>query len=251
MMTSQAQIISLTAIIIDDELHGRDNLKKLLEIYCADIHILGCADSVTSAKKLVEIFKPDVVFLDINMPVLDGFDFLNEFDERNFMVVFVSAHEEFGINAIKANVDDYLLKPIDIKELKQTVKKLFAIINKKITVEPIPKTDKLVLPASHGFEVLVFDEIIRLEAEGCYTKIVIRDGKNKLITRTLKEFEERLPNDQFFRTHKSHLINFKYIIEYSKAGGSIITMIDGSKVELSRRKSAEFLLKIKTILNVV
>ena len=97
----------LSAIIVDDELHGRENLKKIIEAYCPELTILDLADSVIKAKELVNVFNPDVVFLDINMPVLDGFDFLREYDQRNFMVVFVSAHEQFGIDAVKAGAVDY------------------------------------------------------------------------------------------------------------------------------------------------
>jgi two-component system LytT family response regulator len=250
-MNNQNVYNKLRAIIVDDELHGRENLKKIIENYCKEIEILECADSVVNAKELVSIHNPDVVFLDINMPVLDGFDFLDEYDDRNFMVVFVSAHEEFGINAVKAGAVDYLLKPVNIKELKQTVKKLLLIKNKSIKVETVPDSDKLVLPASHGFNVLVFDDIIRLEADGCYTKVVTKDGKNKIISRTLKDFEDTLPKEKFFRIHKSHLINLKYIKDYSNLSGNFVTMTDGSKVEISRRKVPEFIQKIKTVLNTI
>lgn len=250
-MTSQSVPDKLTAILVDDELHGRENLRMIINTYCQEIEILGCADSVLSAKDLVNIHQPEVVFLDINMPVLDGFDFLNEYEDRNFMVVFVSAHEEFGINAVKAGAIDYLLKPINIKELKLTIKKLLSIKGKTVKTESINGTDKLVLPASHGFDVLIFDDLIRLEAEGCYTKIIIKDGKNKIVSRTLKDFEDTLPKDLFFRIHKSHLINVKYIKEYSNRSGNYVIMIDGSKVEISRRKAPEFLQKIKTALNAV
>ena len=172
----------INAIIVDDELHGRENLKKTIEIYCPELTVLGCADSVINAKELVCIYKHDVVFLDINMPILDGFDFLDEYDERKFMVVIVSAHEEFGINAVKAGAIDYLLKPLNIKELKQTVKKLLIAKNKKVSTNDLNKVEKLALPASHGFEVLLVDSILRLEAEGCYTKIFTNDGKNKIIS---------------------------------------------------------------------
>lgn len=250
-MSSKTTLNKLTAIIVDDELHGRENLKKIIENYCPEIEMLACADSVINAKKLVYNHKPEVVFLDINMPVLDGFDFLEEFDERNFMVVIVSAHEEFGINAVKAGAEDYLLKPINVKELKQTIKKILSKKNKNSKIETIEETDKLVIPASHGFEVLLFDEIIRFEADGSYTKIIIREGKNKMASRTLKDFENILPKAKFFRIHKSHLINLKYIKEYSNLSGSIITMTDGSKVEISRRKAPEFVQKIKEILKTV
>ena len=250
-MSSQSVFTKLTAIIVDDEFYGRENLKTIIENYCYEIEILGCADSVVCAKELVNALKPDVVFLDINMPVLDGFDFLEEYNDRNFMVVFVSAHEEYGINAVKVSAADYLLKPVNIKELKQTVKNLLVLKNKMLRVGTVNETDKLVLPASHGFDVLVFDDLIRLEAEGCYTKVVIKDGKNKIISRTLKDFEDTLPKEIFFRIHKSHLINLKYIKEYSNISGTFVSMTDGSKVEISRRKAPEFIQKIKAVLNIV
>ena len=250
-MNPQTVYNKLRAIIVDDELHGRENLKKIIENYCHEIEILACADSVVNAKELVNVHKPDVVFLDISMPVLDGFDFLDEYDDRNFIVVFVTAHEEFGIKAVKAGAADYLLKPVNIKELKQTVKKLLLIKNKELKVDTVHETDKLILPESHGFNVLEIDDIIRLEAEGCYTKIFFKDGKNKIISRTLKDFEETIPKDIFFRIHKSHLINLKHIKDYSNISGNFVTMTDGSKIEISRRKAPEFIQKIKAVLNVV
>ncbi|MCK9211798.1 MAG: LytTR family DNA-binding domain-containing protein [Ignavibacteriaceae bacterium] len=250
-MSSETELTKLTAIIVDDELYGRENLKKIIETYCLEIEILGCADSVVKAKELETIHNPDVVFLDINMPILDGFDFLDEYDDRNFMVVFVSAHEEFGINAVKAGAADYLLKPVNIKELKQTVKKLLLMKNKQIKVETIHKADKLVLPASHGFNVLVIDDIIRFEADGCYTKVIFKDGKSTIISRTLKDFEETVPKEKFYRIHKSYLINLKYVKEYSNIDGNFVTMTDGSRIEISRRKAPEFILNIKAALKTV
>lgn len=251
MLNSQGVFANLTAIIVDDELHGRENLRVIIENYCPEIDVLGCADSVLIANELVTTCNPDVVFLDINMPVLDGFDFLDGYVERNFMVVFVSAHEEFGINAVKVGAIDYLLKPINIKELKHTVNKLLSIKNKNYKVEIFHETDKLVLPAAHGFDLLSFDELIRLEADGCYTKVVVKGGKNKMVSRTLKDFEDALPKDLFFRIHKSHLVNLKYIKEFSNLSGNHVTMTDGSKVEISRRKVPEFILKIKSRLNAI
>lgn len=250
-MFSQSTDTKLTAIIVDDEFYGRENLKKIIENYCQEIEILGCADSAENARELVRIHKPDAVFLDISMPVLDGFDFLNEYDERQFMVVIVSAHEEYGINAVKSGAVDYILKPINIKELRQTVKKLLSAKNKNIKPEVSHETDKLVVPESHGFDVLVFDDIIRLEAEGCYTKIVTKDGKKKIVSRTLKDFEDTLPKDKFFRIHKSHLINLNYVKNYSNISGNFVTMTDGNRIEISRRKAPEFILKVKSVLNAV
>ncbi|MEW6702207.1 MAG: LytTR family DNA-binding domain-containing protein [Bacteroidota bacterium] len=250
-MSSQSIFTKLTAIIVDDELHGRENLKKIIETYVPEISIKGLADSVVNAVELVNNYKPEVVFLDINMPVLDGFDFLEEFDERNFMVVFVTAHEEFGIKAVKAGAADYILKPVNIKELKQTVKKLLTMRkNFKKSSAPV-NNDKIVIPTSHGFDVVLAEDIIRLEAEGCYTKIIFKNGKNKIVSRTLKEFEDNVPKDKFFRIHKSHLINLNYIKAYSSVGGYYVTMIDSSKIEISRRKAPEFTRKIKVALKSV
>ena len=244
-------ISKLTALIVDDELFGRENLKKIFESYCPEIEVIACADSAIAAKELTNLHHPDVVFLDINMPVLNGFDFLDEFENRDFLVVFVSAHEEFGIRAVKAGAADYILKPINIKELKQTVKNLLNLKNREIIADKRLDFSKLVIPASHGFDLVPYDDIIRLEANGCYTIIVVKNSKNKVISRTLKEFEETLPGDLFLRVHKSHLLNLKYVKEYSNFGGSHITMSDGSKVELARRKVSEFVLRIKSMLKSI
>lgn len=241
----------LTAIIVDDELFGRENLKKIIETYCHEVSVLGLASSVMDAKKLVTLHKPDVVFLDINMPILDGFDFLEDYNDRKFMVVFVSAYEEYGIKAVKAGAEDYLLKPINIKELKQTIKKLLTIKDKKVTVKANDASDKIMLPDTHGFNVLLIDDIIRFEAEGCYTKVVLKEGKNVIVSRTLKDFEDTVPKEKFLRVHKSHLINLKHIKDYSRLSGNFVTMNDGSKVEISRRKVSQFIQKIKTVLKTV
>jgi two-component system LytT family response regulator len=241
----------LSAIIVDDELHGRENLKKIIETYCREINILGVANSAVTAKELVIELNPDIVFLDISMPILDGFDFLDEFEERNFSVVFVTAHEEYGVKAVKAGAADYILKPVNIKELKQTIKKLLSNHIPSSNGRTVEETNKLIVPSSHGFNVFEFDDIMRIEADGCYTKIVRKNGKTTTVSRTLKEFEDTLPQERFIRIHKSHLINMNYIKEYSSYGGNYITMNDGSKIEISRRRTPDFIQKIKAIHNTV
>ena len=241
----------LSAIIVDDELHGRENLKKIIETYCCEINVVGVADSAVAAKELVIQQNPDIVFLDISMPVLDGFDFLDDFGERNFSVVFVTAHEEYGIKAIKAGAADYILKPVNIKELKQTIKKLLADQTKNNSSNSLEETNKLIVPSSHGFNVFEFDDIIRIEADGCYAKVIRKNGRTTTVSRTLKEFEDTLPQERFIRIHKSHLINLNYIKEYTSYGGNYITMNDGSKIEISRRRAPFFIQKVKAIHNSV
>jgi two-component system LytT family response regulator len=234
----------LRAIIVDDELHGRENLKNLLEDYCPEINVIGTAESAVQAKVLVLEKEPDVVFLDINMPVLDGFDFLESLDKQNFMLVFVTAYEQYGIKALKAHPVDYILKPINIKELQQTVKQLVSK-SKEIFKIHHGKTNKIMVPISHGFTVLECDHIIRFMANDCYTKIFTTEGKQITVSKTLKEFESIIPQENFFRIHKSHLINLQFVKEFSNLDGGFVTMKDGSKLELSRRKIHEFILKVK------
>jgi two-component system LytT family response regulator len=234
----------LKAIIVDDELHGRENLKNLLDTYCPEIKVIATADSAVQAKILVLENELDVVFLDINMPVLDGFDFLESLEQQNFMLVFVTAYEQYGIKALKAHPIDYLLKPINIKELQQTVKQL-VIRSKKVSKMPSGKTNKIMVPIAHGFTILDCEHIIRFMADDCYTKIYTSEDKLITVSKTLKEFESIVPSENFFRIHKSHLINLHYVKEFSNLDGGFVTMKDGSKLELSRRKIHEFVQKVK------
>lgn len=242
-------MIKLSALIIDDEFHARENLKAMLGNYCPEIEVIGEADSGQTARKIIYEKNPDVIFLDINMPVMDGFDFLESLPERNFSVVFVSAHMEYGIRAVKARAVDYLLKPLSIKELQLCVKNLISI-NKKDTQVPANETSgkhKIVLTHFQGFSVYETNEIIRFEAEGNYTKVFIADKKPMTISKSLKYFEDAGGND-FFRIHKSHLINLKFLKEFLNQDGGYVILQDGTKLEISRRKLPEFTEKVKTIL---
>lgn len=235
----------ITSIILDDELHGRENLKTLLETYCNEVEVLDIAESAETAKHLVQKLNPDVVFLDINMPGLDGFDFLEMFEKRNFMVVIVSAHSDYGVRAVKTKVDDYLMKPVHIKELQQTVAKLINLREEKSLREKTFNQNKLSIPIANGFEVVEISEIVRFEGEGCYTKIILRSGKSYFVSKTLKEFTEHIPQKLFYRIHKSHLINLNHIKEFSKIDGGFVTMSNGDLVEVSRRRLHDFMETIK------
>lgn len=237
-------------MIVDDELSGRENLKTLIESYCTEIKVTGTASSAVEAKNMLEYLSPDVVFLDVNMPVLDGFDFLESVDSSKFMIVFVTAHEGYAIRAIKAKAIDYLLKPINIKELQQTVKRLSVHFNnnnyhKNDNINSTVQTEKVILPVSHGFKVINAEDIIRLEAEDCYTHIFTTIEKKLTISKTLREIEDKVSDRLFFRVHKSHLINLHHIKNYSKLDGGCITMSDGVKIHVSRRKGADFTEKYK------
>lgn len=235
----------LKGLIVDDELSGRENLKTLIEIYCSEIEIIGTASSAIEAKNLISSQSADVIFLDINMPVLDGFDFLESIDSSKYMIVFVTAHEEYAIRAIKSKAIDYLLKPIDIKELQQSVKRL--VNNYTHNITSLNNLPNVIIPVMHGFKVINADEIVRLEADDCYTHVLTKDGKKIIVSRTLKDFEDKIPGNIFFRVHRSHIVNLKHIKDYSKLDGGYITMCDGARIQVSRRKGTEFFEKYKEI----
>jgi len=234
------------AIIVDDEKLSRENLSNLIKIYCPELEIVGVAESASRAKELINNLEPDVLFLDINMPNGNGFDLLDSIPDYDFSVVFATAHNEYGIQAVKADAVDYLLKPIDILELQKTVKKLVQKFNSKIIVPPGKETSKekpqkIIINHFQGFSILTIVDLIHLEANNNYTKIYLINQPPIISSKNLKELEYILDRKSFFRTHKSHIVNFRYVREYSNLDGGFITMSDNSKILISRRRHQEFL----------
>lgn len=241
----------LRAILVDDEEPGRKNLTILLNSYCPEVELMGAASSAFEAKEMINCFNPDLVFLDINMPLLNGFEFLEMFDRRDFFVIFVTAHDEFGIQAVKANAVDYLLKPISIRELKLAVQKVIRL--KEETLAPGPKktvvtAGKLAVSHLNGFEIVELDEIIRLEADNNYTTIFTVNQGKIVVSKTIKDFEDNLDSNNFFRIHKTNIINLKHLRKYSKKDGGLVFMSDGAELSISKRRHSLFLEKVNTFL---
>jgi two-component system LytT family response regulator len=245
----------LKAILIDDELKSRENLRQLLLKYCPNVEIIAEAGAAVEALKLIRELDPDLLFLDIEMGEISGFDLLKLLNsEQKFEVIFVTAFDKYGIQAVKACAIDYLLKPINILELSNAVEKAAMQINPqkenerlKELVANIDRKDdeqKIAIPLSNKIEFLAVNKIIRLEAEGNYTHIYLDNNKHYLVCKTLKEYQELLENYNFIRTHQSHLINFRKISAYVKTDGGFVAMEDGSQAPISRQKRDEVLLKI-------
>ncbi|MBB2148257.1 LytR/AlgR family response regulator transcription factor [Pedobacter gandavensis] len=245
----------LKAILIDDELKSRINLRQLLLEYCPNVEIIAEAGSAVEAIKLIRELNPDLLFLDIEMGEVSGFDLLKLLNgQQKFEVIFVTAFDKYGIQAVKACAIDYLLKPINILELSNAVEKATLQINPikenerlKELVANIDRGEneqKIAIPLSDKIEFLAINKIIRLEAEGNYTHIYLDNKKQYLVCKTLKEYQELLENYNFIRTHQSHLINFRKISAYVKTDGGYIAMDDGSQAPISRQKRDEVLLKI-------
>jgi len=248
-------MMELRCILIDDEVKSRANLRGLLLEYCPSISVAGEADSATEALKLISQHQPDVIFLDIEMGNISGFDLLKSLNgHQHFEVIFVTAFDKYGIQAVKACAIDYLLKPINILELCTAVEKAAQQIkprkeNRRLqeliaNIDRGEEEQRIAIPLADKIEFVTITKIIRLEAEGNYTHIYLEGNKQFLVCKTLKEYHELLDRHQFLRTHQSHLINLRKIEAYVKTDGGYISMEDGSQIPISRQKKEEILKRI-------
>ena len=241
---------NIRAMIIDDEEGARESLSILLEKYVDGVKIVAKADSIAMGMEKIKKYTPDLVFLDIEMPFGSGFELLNRMKPINFDIIFVTAYDHYALKAIKFSALDYLLKPVDIEELKKAVDK-----HKKRSPEQAAESyqnlvdnesiegdnKKLAIPDSSGIIFVPIKTIIRCESDGNYTKIFLTSGKKILASKTLGEYESMLDGDGFFRVHRSHLINLSHLKKYNKGEHSYVELGDGTKVDVSRRKKSAFM----------
>ncbi|MCC7301603.1 MAG: response regulator transcription factor [Bacteroidia bacterium] len=237
-----------SAIIVDDVEKARTTLRRDLEEYCPDVKVLGEAGGVREAMALLKKCDPDIVFLDIQMQDGDGFDVLEQTSEKNFKVIFTTASDAHAIKAFKFSAVDYLLKPVDPEELQKAVRKVKDQGNKsdssmQLLAEALKnikkKHTRIAIHTSEKVHMLELDDIIRIEADGNYSRFFLTGGKSHLVTKTLKEYDDLLSDSGFFRVHQSHLVNTRHIKEFIKADGGYLLMTDKSHVSVSTRKKAE------------
>src|SRR5918993_2542360 len=246
----------IKALIIDDEAKARNVLQHYLSSFVTEITEMRQADSVDTALDILKVYQPDIVFLDVEMPHKNGFQFLMEIREPTFDVIFTTAYNQYAIQAIRFSALDYLLKPVDPDELKAAVlrhiekregtaqkKALFDNLVNNIEKKEV-RDFKIAVPSAEGVYFFTIDEILRLEADRSYTHIHLVKKRPFIASKTLKHFEEMLEEFQFIRTHKSHLVNPKHISRISSDNEEII-LSDGSRVEVSRRKKDEVLQQLK------
>ncbi len=240
----------IRTIIIDDELSARQTLRGFIEKFVPEIMIVAEADSIEAAVTVIENNEKDLVFLDIEMPYGSSFDILTQLEKIDFEIIFITAHDQYAIDAFKFSAIDYLLKPVKINELKAAVEK-FKKRNfpkqsneelVKVLIDNLNNTNhKLVLPTTNGFNIEKIENIIRCEADRNYTRFILVDGRKILVSKTLKEFDQLLSNQGFFRIHQSYLVNMNHITKYFKGQGGEIEMTDKAIIPVARTKKEMFL----------
>lgn len=233
---------TIKAVLVDDEKHSLGVLQILLESHCPEVEINAVFEDSIEALSYLSDNTPDIVFIDIEMPRLNGFELLEKLGQIKFKPVIISAYDQFGIKAVKHNIFDYLVKPIDPIELKKTISRYLIEINSENNNEKVSKfDDRILLPIGSEFEFVKIDNIIRCESDSNYTHIMLDEGKSLLISKTLKTIEEALPSNQFLRVHNKHLINVDFVKKYIKTDGGFFQMEGGTEVPLSRYRKEEVL----------
>ncbi|PBQ32040.1 DNA-binding response regulator [Sphingobacteriaceae bacterium] len=235
------------AIIIDDELIGINTLKVLIEKHTPDIKIVATATEPDKGIKAIEDYQPEVVFLDVSMPKMNGFDLLEQLNYKDFKLVFTTAHQEHAIKAIKKGADDYLLKPIDIDELKNCAARLTEKLQPKIELKKATALNLIELPVKDGIIFIKPSDVIRLEASGSYTVFYLVDQVKHMASKNLKECEPLLDQSFFYRCHQSHIINLHRVVKMVSSDGLFAQMTDGSMPEITRKNKEIFLEKLKGI----
>ncbi|MBL1279905.1 MAG: response regulator transcription factor [Fluviicola sp.] len=243
-------------LIIDDENRTRELIAKMIDSFGLDVETIPDGENVESGISAIKNHNPDIVFLDIQMPDGTGFDVLASIPNKEFEVIFITAHEEFAIKAIKFSALDYLLKPVDLSELRSSLEKAIEAVKEKSdsssfealqsNIQPNEKR-RLVLKTSDSVHVVELDQIIRCEADRNYTSFFLVDNKKILVSKTLKDYETLLSGHNFLRIQQSHLINLNFIDRYDKKNGGAVVMKDGSEVPLSPAKRDVFFKRLENL----
>ncbi|MCF8233549.1 MAG: LytTR family DNA-binding domain-containing protein [Bacteroidales bacterium] len=238
----------IKTVIVDDESACRNSLKGLITDHCNNLEIVGEAGNIKMGQETIMEKKPGLVFLDVKLPDGTGFDMLDQIPSLDFKIIFVSAFDRYAINAFRFSAIDYLLKPIESEKLMRAVNRLYdsnlySNFHRRIELmmANLHGFNKIALPTLEGFTFVNLLDIVRCESESNYTWFIMKDGSKILVSRSLKEYDEMLCAQGFFRSHKSHLINLNHVVKYQKGGGGSLSLDDGSTVEVSRRRKDELL----------
>jgi two-component system LytT family response regulator len=247
----------LNAILIDDEKSSLQSLKLDLEEYCPEVKVVATCQSAALGIQAIAQYQPDLVFLDIEMPRMNGFELLQSLSEITFDVIFVTAYDQFAVRAFQFNAIDYILKPILRSQLIQAVQKVLdrkqhkfsrpkldALIN-NVQLQSHQTIENIALPSSEGYEFVPVNEITHLQGESNYTWVFVQSQKKYLISKTMKEMEAMIPFPQFFRPHKSHIVNLNHVSKYVRGRGGYLVLKDHTQIPVSRAQKDELMRVLK------
>lgn len=244
----------IRAIVVDDENVSISLLSNLIYKHCPDVVIIKTANSVSSATEQINLLKPDIVFLDINLNDGTGFDVIEQTKGTNYETVFVTAYDECALRAINCSALNYLLKPIVVEELVESVSRYQSknctpnMNHLNIVLDLIKGNSKrLILPDTYGFKVVDINDIIRCEEDGCYTHFYFKDNLEVTVSKPLSNFMDILPEHLFCRVHSKHLVNLNFVDQYIKGRGGRIVLKDGKEIEVSEGKKKEFIERLKQL----
>lgn len=245
----------IQAIIIDDERHSCDALKMLLDKCCPQIQVAAICHSASDGIAKIRELKPDLIFLDIEMPHINGFQMLEQLSTVEFEIIFTTSYDQYAIKAFKYSALDYLMKPVDREELEKAVQKVSKKINPSISQQleillqkinqPAVPVQRIALPTMQGLEFILVESIIHCSSSNNYTEFFLKDKRRILVSRTLKEAEDMLADHAFLRVHNSHIVNLNAITKYVKGEGGYLVMEDGSTVDVSRSRKELLMEKLQ------
>jgi two-component system, LytTR family, response regulator len=247
----------MRTVIIDDEPTSRKVLSSVLTMYCPEVITMGEADSVSGGCELISATKPELIFLDVEIKDGTGFDILQQFPNRTFDTVFVSAYSHYSLKAIKHSAFDFLVKPVDAADLTNTVKRvnqarlvqsgtISGSVDLSENCEAL-RLRKIALPDSDGLEYVALDDILFIKADGSYTEVHLLGGEKRILSKNLREFNDKLGREGFYRVHNSYLINTAHIKKYLRCDGGVVVMSNQERVPVSRSNYDGFKEFLKTL----
>jgi len=244
----------LKAIIVDDEIDCCETIAELLQSFCPEVEVTGIYHNGAEALPAILQRQPDLVFLDVEMPKMNGFEMLEQLPQVNFDIIFTTSYDQYALKAIRFSAIDYLLKPVDRSELQKAVQKIVQraqrTISKQVEIlmqrihQPPKSISKIALPTMEGLQMIPVDSIISCESDGNYTILLLKNGKKPVVSTPLKEIEEVLEDHSFVRVHRSYLVNLNEVEKYVKGEGGYLIMSDGSSIDVSRNKKEVLLKKL-------
>jgi two-component system, LytTR family, response regulator len=241
----------ITTILVDDEHSSLENLEQKIRELCPELKIIACVETPQEAIFLIRHHNPDVIFLDIEMPHMNGFRMLNELGDYTAEIIFTTAYNHYSVDALRLSAFDYLMKPISITDLKEAVTRLskhmagstrerLEVLRQNLN-KNISQDNRIAVPTWEGLEFIHLRNVVRIESNSNYSRIFFTTGPSLLVTKQLKEFEEMLVPYRFCRVHNMHLINLNYVKRYLRGEGGRVVMENGDEIDVSRRKKDDFL----------